>query len=93
LKEVEFFRERKMRDSEIDQIAGSMTLKRYHKGECIMQYGDIGETFYFILKGEVKIEVPDSAQEDKYKKHLSKSRFYEEKYDEAHIQIYRLKKH
>jgi CRP-like cAMP-binding protein len=38
-----------------------MSLKRYYKGENIMQYGDIGESFYFILKGEVKIEIPDSA--------------------------------
>ena len=67
-----------MRETEINQIASSMTLKKYLKGECIMQYGDEGETFYFILKGEVKIEVPDSAQKDKYDDYLRKSRRLEE---------------
>jgi len=36
--------------------------KCYEQGEAICRYGDIGEEFFIILKGEVSVEAPKSIE-------------------------------
>lgn len=37
-----------------------LTIKRFSKNEVIIKHGDIGDAMYFILEGEVEVEVPNS---------------------------------
>jgi hypothetical protein len=36
-----------------------MSILELPKGKKVMEYGEVGENFYFILQGEVEIEIPD----------------------------------
>ena len=44
-----------------------MNLMLLEKGKTVMEYGDIGDNFYFILKGEVQIEIPDQNKLPRFK--------------------------
>ena len=51
VKEIPFFKERKMADSDLIDVFNCMTVLPVEKGHTIMEYGDIGDNFYFILTG------------------------------------------
>ena len=40
-----------MNDKSLIEVVQSMTLLEKEAGEMIMEYGDVGENFYFILEG------------------------------------------
>ena len=40
-------------------------LKYFDKFETIFEYGDIGNTYYIVLKGEVRCLIPDAASVNK----------------------------
>ena len=51
VKKIPFFKERKMTDSNLIDIINCMNVLPVKKGDTIIEYGDIGENFYFILTG------------------------------------------
>jgi hypothetical protein len=51
VKEIPFFKERKMTDSDLRDVFNVMTLEIVEKGKTIMEYGDVGDNFYFIITG------------------------------------------
>ena len=51
MKKIPFFKERKMTDSNLIDIINCMSVLPVKKGDTIIEYGDIGENFYFILTG------------------------------------------
>ena len=51
IKVIPFFKERQMNDKSLIEVVQSMTLLEKEGGEMIMEYGDVGENFYFILEG------------------------------------------
>ena len=40
-----------MNDKSLIEVVQSMTLLEKEGGEMIMEFGDVGENFYFILEG------------------------------------------
>ena len=54
-----FFKERDLEEKSLLKIANCMTTVSMVAGEVVMQYGDTGKNFYFVLAGEVEILVPD----------------------------------
>lgn len=52
----------------ISEIAKMLTVKRFSKNEVIIKHGDIGDAMYFILEGEVEVEVPNAESTGKLKK-------------------------
>jgi len=51
ISELPFFKERFMTESELLDIANVITLLPKEAGETVMEYGDVGEHFYFVLMG------------------------------------------
>ncbi len=51
LKDVAFFRERNMNEKNLFEVVACMKLLYVHGGQNVMEYGDVGDNFYFILKG------------------------------------------
>jgi CRP-like cAMP-binding protein len=44
-----------------------MTLQSLPAHNSVMEYGDVGDNFYFILTGECEIHLPDSKRMDQFK--------------------------
>ncbi len=44
----------------ISEISRMLTVKRFSKNETIIKQGDIGDSMYFILEGEVEVVIQDS---------------------------------
>lgn len=40
-----------------------MQAQQFKAGECVFHYGDVGNLFYIILKGEVSVLVPSNLQQ------------------------------
>lgn len=49
----------KLDKSTISEIAKLLTIKRFSKNELIIKFGDSGDTMYFILDGEVEVDIVD----------------------------------
>jgi len=45
------------------------------KGEVIFRYGEIGDTFYVVLKGSVGVKVPTDVASDALSNHLDAAKF------------------
>jgi DNA repair ATPase RecN len=66
IKEIQFFKEKEMTDAALLEVVGCMKLMQMDAKETVMQYGDIGDNFYFILSGEVEIRIPDPSRKKKF---------------------------
>ena len=55
-----------MSDAALLEVVGCMKLMFLDAKESVMQYGDIGDNFYFILSGEVEIRIPDPSRKKKF---------------------------
>lgn len=55
LLDLPFFRERGFNESSMAEVVACMSLMKMKKGTVVMEYGDIGDNFYFILNGEVEV--------------------------------------
>ena len=55
-----------MSDQAILEVVNCMKLLYMDAGETVMQFGDIGDNFYFILSGEVEIRIPDPSRKKKF---------------------------
>ena len=40
----------------------AMTLEVYQKGECVINFGEVGDKFYIIIKGKVSITIPSKTK-------------------------------
>ena len=59
MKEIPYFKERGMEDMALHEVFKVMKLITVPSGKNVVEYGDIGENFYFILHGKVDILIPD----------------------------------
>jgi CRP-like cAMP-binding protein len=55
VKDIPYFKERGMNDEAILEVIKVMKLMTVPSGKNVVEYGDIGENFYFILHGKVDI--------------------------------------
>lgn len=51
------FLTKNLTDSEIQKVAGVMQKESFKKGDMIIRYGDIGQKYYVLAKGNVKVTV------------------------------------
>jgi CRP-like cAMP-binding protein len=58
MKRVQFFRERNVRDADYPFIIEALKYQFFKRDETIMNWGDLGDKFYIIIKGSVKVLVP-----------------------------------
>lgn len=59
VKNLPFFRDRKLKDSAINECLSLMSLKVATKDEFMIEYGTFGDEFYVILEGDCEVMVPD----------------------------------
>ena len=59
VKEVEFFKKRNIQGNDIVQVCQELKYEYFGKGEAVFKYGDIGDKFYVILRGEVAVKILD----------------------------------
>ena len=59
VKDIEFFKDRELEDQETLEIFNVMTLATFPPYKTVIEYGETGDNFYFILTGECEIHLPD----------------------------------
>ena len=59
LKQMDFFKTLKIEGQDIHQVCQELQYEYLHKGEAVFKYGEYGNKFYVILKGEVAVKIPD----------------------------------
>lgn len=60
LKNVQFFKDRKIRDKDLDELVSACHFESFTPGEKIMEYGEPGSKFYIQIKGVVSVSIPNS---------------------------------
>lgn len=58
LKQVSFFKKRNLKDVDFWEIISGLQHKQMTVGTAACRYGDFGNTFYIILKGECSVWLP-----------------------------------
>lgn len=56
---IQFFKERNFADNSLLDLINSMNILALPAGKTVMEFGEVGDNFYFILFGEVEIQIPD----------------------------------
>ena len=51
MKQIQFFKEREIKDHDYPDIVNALQYEYFEPGECIMQFDEIGDKFYILLKG------------------------------------------
>lgn len=59
LKPIKFFKERNLKDKDMQELVYAFKLETMDVDEDVMHCGDRGYTFYIILKGQVKVLIPN----------------------------------
>ena len=59
VQDIPFFKDHKMNEVALLEVFNSMTVLSLAQGSTVMNYGDVGDNFYFILFGTVEIHIPD----------------------------------
>ena len=67
VKDIPFFKERKMEDSAILEIVNAMVVKGVPADRPVIEYGDVGDKFYLVLCGNVNISIPDPDRTEAFK--------------------------
>lgn len=91
LREVPFFKDRKIRDKDLDELVGAFHFESFSPGEQIMEFGEVGNKFYIQFKGVVSVSTPNSEIRNwrvKRLLYLQEKKWYEGKIN----QFYDLKK-
>jgi len=57
---IKFFKERKIKSTDLADLSQFFKLVVKDKGEDAITYGEPGENFFIILKGQVEVLVPNS---------------------------------
>ena len=65
VKNLEFFHERRLKDTAISETLGLMTFKEARAEELVIECGADGDEFYLILEGECEVLVP-AGESDEY---------------------------
>lgn len=68
IKNIEFFRERNIREKYYPEIVSCLKLQRYRYHQFVFHKGDEGKHFFIILKGTVSVCLPHREKKEKVKK-------------------------
>lgn len=60
MKDIKFFQERaaQIKNQDYPDVVQSLQHEEFDDGEYVMHWGELGDKFYIILKGQVKVLVP-----------------------------------
>jgi CRP-like cAMP-binding protein len=61
MQRIKFFQDRDIKPQDFPDILQCLILEHYPKGAVIFNYGDMGDKFYIILSGQVRVMIPDPA--------------------------------
>lgn len=59
LKELKFFKSKQIEGNDILQVCQEIKYEYMSQGDYVFKFGDTGDKFYVILKGEVSVRIPD----------------------------------
>ena len=62
LKQVSFFKQRNLKDVDFWEIISGLQHKQISEGTAACRYGEVGDTFYIILKGQCSVWLPRPAE-------------------------------
>ena len=71
MKQIKFFKEREIPDKYYLDIAKSLTYLKLPEKSIVFEYGTLGDLFYIILEGKVKILIPDKEKIAKIEKEIA----------------------
>jgi len=55
VKDLPFFKDRGMAETTLIEVVNCMSLLQIKRNKVVMEYGDVGDMFYFMLRGSVEI--------------------------------------
>jgi len=58
LSQVTFFKNRNVKKADLFEICKVILLENFNNNEKVFDYGEVGDKFYIILKGQVRVEIP-----------------------------------
>lgn len=64
MKEVKFFKDRDIKAMDYPDIVNALSYEHFNDSQCIMQWGELGDKFYILLKGQVGVLVPTGRIKD-----------------------------
>lgn len=68
-KELEFFKQRNIQGNDIIQVCSEMKYECIRAGDAVFKFGEHGDKFYVILRGEVCVKVPDAKYKKSHRSH------------------------
>ena len=61
--DIEFFKQRKLKAHEINEVCNGLEYQCMPKNSFVLKYGQEGDLFYIILKGRCSVWIPVSIED------------------------------
>ncbi|CDW72769.1 UNKNOWN [Stylonychia lemnae] len=58
IKEIQFFKERDIKDQDFVEIVSCLTYENFKMGDTVFEWGTNGDKFYIIIEGHVSVMIP-----------------------------------
>ena len=58
LGQLKFFKQRSLKEKQMNDLIGAMSLMEAPSQKVLFRYGEMGDSFYVILQGQVSVYVP-----------------------------------
>ena len=65
VKELKFFLQKQIVGQDLHEVCHLVKHEYMRAGDHVFKYGDFGDKFYVILKGQVSIRIPDPKNKNK----------------------------
>ena len=64
INDIKFFKQRNIKQNELVELVSAFKFEEFEAGEDVINHGESGDKFYIILKGKVKVMIPNPKVKD-----------------------------
>jgi len=59
IQQIKFFKDRNIKDKDVSELCTAFKFEHFDSHSNVFKWGDQGEKFYIIIKGQVSVQVPN----------------------------------